>query len=140
MRLKDQLGAMSQKLRQEEFVVPEWENVTVWLRVLPADEKSAYELRMIDARERNTMTKVANHKAWFVAKCLVDANGDRTVPDDQIGWLGQQDTNAVDRLYLRCCQMNSLNDPAAAAEQAAKNSNSGPSDGSPIASPQNSDG
>jgi hypothetical protein len=124
---KDQiLGAVPQ-LPQEEINVPEFGG-SVFLRVMTAKDKDSYEMTMAEAKQKSGFAGLKNYKARLVALCLCDAEGKRLfVKDEDIGALGQCRADVMDRLFQKCQEMNGM--LPGAAEQAAKNSESGQSDG-----------
>jgi hypothetical protein len=122
-----------------EFDVPELGG-SVLLRYLPSSEKDAFEAWMADTQTKKGFLGVKDFRARLVAKCMVEADGRRMYEENQIGDLAALLGSVVETIYEQCERMNHMGSAKKqAAEQAAKNSESGQTVDSPTASPQSSD-
>ncbi len=105
----------------EEVVIPELGDVAC-IRTLTARQRDDYDQSIDDGKRRD----IANISARLVAICLCDAGGELLFPDPAEGAkvVGAWPTVVVERLFHACRTLNQMG--AAAIEDAAKNSETGP--------------
>lgn len=116
-----------------EFEVKEWGG-SVLLRYLPASAKDSYEMWAADIQRRLGLKAVKDFRSKLVSLCLVGADGKRLFEDTEVPELAKQPAFIIDRLYKECERMNHMGTQAEkdeAANDAAKNSNSGQTEDSP---------
>lgn len=101
-------------LPTEEVEVPEW-NGSVFVRSMRAVERDSLEVRVLADGERN----MANIRATFCARCIVDEEGERLFSDKDIPLLGNKSAAALDRIFAVVQRLNGLT--ADDVEELAKN-------------------
>lgn len=106
------MGALADKilaaddLPREEVETPEWASFgapTLFVRGLTARERDEYERGLLVRLADGTRVLDPNPKnirAGFVARVVVDADGERVFSDQQIAELGGKNAAVVDRLWL----------------------------------------
>lgn len=104
---KDQI-LTADDLQTEDVEVPEWGG-TVRLRGLTGAERDAYEYAMIQAREKGNLGKVGV-RSGFVAKCIVDEQGQRVFSDGDIQKLGMKSSAVLDRLFEKAAKLSRFGD------------------------------
>lgn len=112
-------------LQTEDVAVPEWGG-TVRVRSMTGAERDAWETAQAARRDAGT----ANHdiRARFIALCAVDASGGHVFSETDVKALSQRSAAALDRVFTAAARLSGL--LPAAVEDAAKNSESAPSDDS----------
>jgi hypothetical protein len=94
--------------------VPEWGG-DVYIKVMTCGERDAYENEWVRKKE----TGVDDFRAKFLAKCLVDENGQRLFGNGDIDKLAAKSSKIINRLWLAAMEHNNLSDDA--IEETAKN-------------------
>ncbi|HAM58924.1 MAG TPA: hypothetical protein DCQ64_27330 [Candidatus Rokubacteria bacterium] len=129
---KDILGSADAAVVPVE--APEWGGI-VYLRVLSAGERDHFEAGQVrwerDKRGVNRQIVVAENifnRARLLVRCYCDADGKRLFGDNQAEELAKKNAAVINRHYRRAREINGLDDEA--LEEALKNSESIPADGS----------
>jgi len=92
-------------LAREQVDTPEWEPAgvpAVFVRALTAAERDQYEQGLVERTPDGnvrTRTKIKNLRASFVARIVVDEEGNRVFEDSDIDALGEKNANVIDRLW-----------------------------------------
>jgi len=104
---KDQiLNASDRSFREVE--VPEWGG-TVRVGSMTAAERDAFEASMVDARGKGKTSKtLENFRARFVAKCVVDEDGQRLFSDSDIVALGGKSAAVLSKLFDVAREVNGM--------------------------------
>lgn len=129
----DILGA--DDMRPEPVDVPEWGG-RVFVRPMTAKEHDAFDLAGIEGAKDETdadKSYMANYRARLVAACCCDQAGKLLFVPAQVAALGKKSTAALTRVVKaaqRLCRIG-----PGATEDAKKNSDDAPSEGSPSGSP-----
>lgn len=90
----------------EEVPVAEWGGTVVRLMEMSAADRDDWELDRFNIVKSGA--RVRNVRAGLVARCWVDKNGERVVPDDRISELGKKSAKVLDRLFDVCQRLNAL--------------------------------
>lgn len=103
---KDQiLGADDRAFREVD--VPEWGG-SVRIGTMTAAERDAFEASMIPEKGKKQADKMANFRARFVARCIVDAEGKPVFTEADIVQLGRKSANVLSRLFDECRELNGM--------------------------------
>lgn len=91
--------------------VPEWgPKVAVRLKVLSAIERDAFEASTVTTKGGRQKPNLANLRARLVARCMVDANGNRVFESGDVARLGKKSSAALDRLFAKCQEINGFSE------------------------------
>lgn len=91
--------------------VPEWgEKAAVRLKVLSAAERDAFEASTVTTKGGKQKPNLANLRARLVARCMVDAKGERVFLSGDVARLGNKSSKALDRLFTKCQEINGFSD------------------------------
>lgn len=112
------LAAHEPAMQLEEIQIPEW-GASVWLGGWSALERDAIEPLWKESREK------PGFRARVLVQLLKDESGQRIFRDEQADALGAKWDAVIDRLFDRAIALSGLTHKD--AEDAAKNSGSGPS-------------
>jgi hypothetical protein len=100
--LRDNILSASD-LAREQVDTPEWEPAgvpAVFVRALTAAERDQFEQGLVERTpDGGVRTKTKNFKAGFVARIVVDEDGNRVFGDEDIDALGEKNANVIDRLW-----------------------------------------
>jgi len=119
---RDQILASKGTLKTKEIHVPEWAvdgDDVVILRELTGADLDAYQASLVVRRpalfgpNKGQMEDVpdnANAKAKFVAKVIVDADGNRLFTDSDVIALGELSASALVRVFVEASELNGLDD------------------------------
>lgn len=102
--------------------IPEWglTKDQAFIRTMTGLERDAYEASNLKRDAEGTMqVSFENISARLVARCLVDAEGKRVIPDEKIGEFGRKSAAVLMRLFRVAQQVNGLT--AQAVKDAEKN-------------------
>ncbi len=98
-------------IKTEIVPVPEWgAKAAVRLKVLSAAERDAFEASTVTMRGGKQKPNLANLRARLVARCMVDAKGDRVFESGDVARLGNKSSKALDRLFAKCQEINGFSD------------------------------
>lgn len=87
--------------------VPEWgDNAAVRLKVLSAAERDEFEASTVTTKGGRQKPNLANLRARLVARCMVDAEGERVFVSGDVVRLGSKSSKALDRLFAKCQEIN----------------------------------
>lgn len=101
---KDQiLGADDRGTKEVD--VPEWGG-SVLISAMSAAERDAFEASMLDKNQQ--AKKLQNFRARFVARCIVDGDGNRLFSDKDIVELGKKSAAPISRLFDECRELNGM--------------------------------
>jgi hypothetical protein len=112
----------AQDLSKVSVEIPEWglTKDQAFIRTMTGLERDAFEASNVERGPGGQMqVTFKNMSARLVARCLVDAEGKRIIPDDQIDALGQKSAKVLLRLFRVAQQVNGLD--AGAVKEAEKN-------------------
>lgn len=98
-------------IKTEVVPVPEWgAKAAVRLKVLSAAERDAFEASTVSHKGGKTKPNLANLRARLVARCMVDAKGERVFESGDVARLGNKSSKALDRLFAKCQEINGFSD------------------------------
>lgn len=100
-----------------EVEVPEWGGRQIRVATMTAADRDLYELEIYE--DKKAGRGVTNVRARMVARCVVDAQGERVFSEAQVAALGRKNAKALDRLYDAATRVNGLS----AADQEALEKN-----------------
>jgi hypothetical protein len=106
MSLRDQINAAVDYVR-ETVEVPEW-NATVYIRSITAAEIDSWQDETYQLNGTDLKVNKKNIRARLLARCLVDADGQRVYADDEADELGAKNNKVVERLYLVAQRLNAV--------------------------------
>ncbi|WP_116248171.1 hypothetical protein [Nocardiopsis sp. FIRDI 009] len=86
--------------------VPEWGG-TVRIRALTGTERDRFEAEIAGNTKR---LKLDNVRAKFVAKCIVDAEGNTVFSTSDVAALGQKNAAVLNRVFEACQRLSGLTD------------------------------
>jgi hypothetical protein len=120
-------------LKTEEVHVPEWADPdtgsdTVLVRELRGRERDEFEASLAVQRGQKVVPDVANMRAKLGARCIVGADGEPVVSQQDVAALGELSAAALDRVFEAASRLSGLN--PADVEEAGKASGSIPPEGS----------
>jgi len=92
----------AQDLETVEVAVPEWGGV-VRVRGLTGAERDALEAEAAELRR-----PLDNFRARYVARCIVDENGERIFSDEDIEALGRKSAAALNRVFEAAVRLSAL--------------------------------
>ena len=92
----------AQDLETVEVDVPEWGGV-VRVRGLTGAERDALEAEAAELRR-----PLDNFRARYVARCIVDENGERIFSDEDIEALGRKSAAALNRVFEAAVSLSAL--------------------------------
>jgi hypothetical protein len=91
--------------------VPEWgAKAAVRLKVLTAFERDEFEASTVTTKGGKQKPNLANLRARLVARCMVDAEGNRVFQSGDVARLGRKSSKALDRLFAKCQEINGFSD------------------------------
>lgn len=106
MSLRDQiLAAQDREIREVE--VPEW-RLTVRVAAMSARARDLWEAEIIARRGKGGAGIYDNMRASLLARCIVDADGQRVFNEQDVEALGEKSAAALDRLFSVASQLNGL--------------------------------
>lgn len=94
----------SDDMKPERVPVPEWSG-DVYVRVMTADERDAWELEMWDEKGQRKSDHV---RASLVTRTVVNEKGERVFGDADVEALGAKSAAAVDRVFKAAQRLNGL--------------------------------
>lgn len=96
--------------RYMEIVVPEWDNATVRIQNLTADERDSYEesFYKLNRRTGEKEQNLTHMRARLTRMSVVDDNGALIFTDEDEGWLGEQDAAALDRIFTASARFSRI--------------------------------
>jgi hypothetical protein len=86
--------------RFDEFDVPDFGRVRI--RSTTEAERSGIEAKMCDKNGRNDPRKLRFFKALWLIACLVDADGNPLLADDDVEHVMQMDSSITAAIFDRC--------------------------------------
>lgn len=91
-----------------EFVhdVPGWG--TVAIKNMTSAERDEFEESLLVGKGQNRQVNVRNLRAKLIARCLVDADGNRLFTEKDIPALGKKSAAAINVIFTRCQVLNGL--------------------------------
>jgi hypothetical protein len=123
-------------IKTEEVFVLEWGD-SVFIKGMTGAERDAFEAAN---RDGSGGQKLANIRARFLVRCIVNENGTRIFTDQDAAALGKKSSAAIDRLWDVATDLNGSSDKA--AEETEGNSGTDGTEGgsgSPSSSPVTSE-
>ena len=88
----------AQDITTEDVAVPEWGG-TVRVKALSAGERDAFEASLLEGKGKQQKTNLANVRAKFVARVLVNEQGVRLFTDADVQQLGRKSAAALERVF-----------------------------------------
>lgn len=122
----DQILAVND-LEQRDVEVPEWGG-TVLVRALSGLERDAYEQSLTMIRGKEHIPNLTNARAKLCGRAIINEDGTRAFTDQQLNALGEKSAAALTRIFEVVAELSGMTDDA--VEDAEKNSEADPSDGS----------
>lgn len=105
---KDQiLGTSDREFKEVE--VPQWGG-SVRIGTMTAAERDAFETSMIPEKGKKQSDKMANFRARFVARCIVDSEGQPVFTAADVAQLGGKSANVLSFLFDECRKLNGMTD------------------------------
>ncbi|MYS34934.1 hypothetical protein K388_01934 [Streptomyces sp. KhCrAH-43] len=125
---KDQIAAADDR-QWEDVPVPEWGG-EVRILGMSGTERNAYQssLVVIGTNGKPQRVNLTDQLAKLVGKCLVGEDFERLYTDKEVAELGRKNGAVLDRLAAIAKRLSGLDEKA--TEDAAGNSEAGPSAGS----------
>lgn len=90
--------------------VPQWGGKKVRLKMLTAAERDEFEASTVETKRGKQKPNLANLRARLVARCMVDAEGNRVFQSGDVARLGRKSSKALDRLFAKCQEINGFSD------------------------------
>lgn len=103
---RDQILA-AKDLSHEDVPVPEWGG-TVRIRGMTGDERDAFEISLVHAREDGANLSEAHIRARLVAFTAVDSEGKRLFTEADVAALGAKSSAPLDRCYAVAQRLSRL--------------------------------
>lgn len=119
-------------LKRKTVNVPEWGGDVV-VRELTGTERDSYEAQQTVRKGDRVEPNPIGFRARLVVRALVDENGNRLFKDTDAPKLSEKNGAVLDRLWDEIALLSGL--VATAVEDAEKNSETPPSDGSTSSEP-----
>lgn len=94
---------------------------------LPAAQQSAFEKSLLVGKGRNQEVNTQDAKAKMVARCVVDAAGQRIFTDADVPFLGTLPNGDIDALYAASQELSEVSDEAVKDEAEALKNDQSPS-------------
>ena len=91
-------------LVREKVNVPEWENVTVWVRSLTLRERHRFETGLLKSAALN----LSNARAALLVEVLVDEKGNKIFELSDVEALGAKSGSALQRLFSVAQRLSGL--------------------------------
>jgi hypothetical protein len=88
--------------------VPEWDNVTVYVKVMDAFTRDQWETSTMDAKSGKMLLGNAGFRASLVARCLVDEKGELLFKPNEVSALAQKSSIVLDRLFAVALRVNKI--------------------------------
>lgn len=104
-------------LPREKVTTDEWAPFGVpfvHVRGLTSAERDAYEMSLLITKpngDRVANPKLRNIKAGFVARVLVDENGERVFTDSQIAEIAGKSANVIERIWAKGRELSGMRVP-----------------------------
>ncbi len=124
------IATAARKVKLVPVEVPEW-GMTVYIRPMSAGERDRWEaesLERADKRKESIKVALESARAWFLSKCLADADGNLLYGPETYKELDAHDYRVIDRLNEVARKINGLSE--ADIEELEKNSAGAPAAGS----------
>ncbi len=98
---------------RREVYVPEWD-LTVWVKMLSAGERDAYEddslKRQGKGRKTEYVASLRDHRARLLVRVLVDEAGERIFSNADMGLLSNMPVAPIQRLYNVAIELNEISE------------------------------
>jgi hypothetical protein len=117
--------------------VPEWGNEVVLVRGMTGAERDNFEA---SNQDKAGGQKLANLRARYLVRCIVNENGTRVFADQDAAALGKKSSAAINRLWDAAAELNGTSEEA--QEETEGNSETDGTEGgsdSPSSSPATSE-
>lgn len=112
---------MAQELNAEDILgiddrdlvpvtVPEWGDAVIHVRTMGAMERAKYEASLVENKDGDLGSRMAEAKIRLVLLCACDGGGARLFDDSQFDQLAAKNGNAIDRLFEAINKLNALSD------------------------------
>ena len=88
-------------LKREEVFIPEWNNMTAWVRTLTSNERDRFEADMLVDQKAGKLN-LQNLRARLVVECLVDRDSkdaEKIFKPSDAEALGAKSAAAIQRLF-----------------------------------------
>jgi len=114
---KEAIKAHKAPVKMVKVEIPEWEGY-VFVREVTARGRDIFEDSTfeIDEKGKVRLRSMQSRRALLVVLSTCDENGDFVFDMDDIGWLGEKQYSAVERIYKAAQELNGMT-----AEKAEKN-------------------
>lgn len=93
----------------EVVEVPEWGG-SVLVRGMQGHERDSFEASMIELKGKVRSQNLRNFRSKMVARCVVDAEGNRLFADVQADALGKKSAAALQRVYRVAERLSGFSD------------------------------
>jgi len=102
--------------RIELLDIPEWDG-SVYIRVVGADERDAFEMRGVDPKTGDRR-RIPNFRARYAAMVVCDEDGNPLFTESDIEALGKKNAAALDRILDKGLELNRMGADAVAEAKA----------------------
>lgn len=92
----------------EAIQIPEWKDLTVYVRTMTGTERDQYEGRILSLRGKPLEERLKSARAQLVVLCMTDENGKRLFTDDDAEAVGGKNADALNRVATAASKLNSL--------------------------------
>lgn len=107
MSLRDEILAAND-LGREPIELPEWTSAKLFVRVMPGEERDAFEASTVKRRGKNVEQNLSNLRARLAVRVLVDEGGNRIFKDEDADALGMKSGAALEKVFSVACRLNRL--------------------------------
>ncbi len=114
--IKERVRAADDRKR-EKVDVPEWGNVTIWIRSLSGKELDDFQLNNTIRTGKNRGKLKANVRARALILAAEEEDGSRAFSDEDLVWLGQKSGAALDRCFDVFRRLNRMGEDLEAEEE-----------------------
>jgi hypothetical protein len=83
---------------------------SVRISTMTAADRDAFEATMIPEKGKDKAGQLANFRARFVAKCLVDEEGNLVFSPKDVLELGRKSASVLSFLFEQCRELNGMTD------------------------------
>jgi hypothetical protein len=115
-------------LKLVPLVIPEWNNVTIYLKPMPS---ALWDAKIAEVKRDHggDIQKRPNWRAWLVVQSICEEDGSRAFDDGDAAMLGKKSSAALQRIFDKLSEINGLSEKA--VKEIEKNSEETPAESSP---------
>ncbi len=109
--LRERLLAANDRPR-EQVEVPEWAEAlageALYVSTMSSADRDSWEAELAEKKAAGVAAAVHGFRAALVARCVVNAAGERIFTDGDVAALGRKADKPVDRLFDVACRLNGM--------------------------------